>query len=306
MKILITGGTGFIGSHVVDAFVDNGDDVTVVDHEKNAELRNENPTARYMIADMIAPEVLSWIEKEKPDVICHLAAQISVPISMRDPDFDYQENVEKPKKLAEIAAENGVSVFISTSSCAVYGDSEDVPLGESHEKHPLSPYGKNKLAFEPILTKIGQESGMRTISLRPANVYGPRQTAIGEAGVIAIFMDRFLQNEDVTIFGDGNATRDFVYVEDIARAFLLAAKGSVNGVYNLGTGIETSVNELWGCISELNTEKKSKAIHADPREGDIDRSCLNSDAAEHNFGWKSQTDLQKGLKETYDWFTSKL
>ncbi len=297
MKVLITGGAGFIGSHIVDQFVDAGHDVIVVDHETDVQKRNENPKAEYFIADMVAPKTLQWIEEEKPNVICHLAAQISVSKSVADPHFDRLENFEKPKILVQKAIESGVNVFINTSSCAVYGDAKELPLKESGPANPCSPYGQNKLDFERYVLGL---DGIRTVSFRPANVYGPRQTTAGEAGVVAIFIEKFLQNDEVIIYGDGQATRDFIFVEDVSAAFLLAAENNIHGSFNLGTGISTSINQLWQSICDLDAEKKKKIKHSEPRKGDILHSVLDVQKAKA-IRWKSKGMLKDGLVQTYAW-----
>lgn len=298
MKILVTGGAGFIGSHVVDAFVEAGHDVVVVDHQMDESRRNVNEKARYIWADMVSDEAIQEMQNNTPDVLCHLAAQISVPQSVADPEFDAQENVHKPTKLLMAARNAGVKLFVNTSSCAVYGEPAMIPLSEFDQKNPISPYGKHKLLFEEVLLA----SDIRTISFRPANVYGPRQTTAGEAGVVAIFLERFLEGKDVQIFGDGNATRDFVYVGDIAQAFLLAAESEAKGIFNLGTQTETSVHDLWRAIQALDPKNPAEAVHKDARPGDIEKSCLNYAPAKGTFNWQPNVELAEGLQKTYDWF----
>lgn len=304
MKVVVTGGAGFIGSHVVDAFFSRGDDVVIIDHWKKEKKRFVPGGVRVIKAEIASPEACAFISEYKPDIVCHLAAQISAPHSVEDPAGDAQTNIVDAIILLEACAKASVSTFLYTSSCAVYGRSPDLPLAEESPRIPESPYALSKAAFETYVAYAHERYGMRTVAFRPANVYGPRQQVVGEAGVVAIFLDRLFAGKKSAIYGDGRATRDFVYVEDIAHAFVLATNSQYQGVLNLGTGLEKSVQELWDALHVLHGGVGS-VEYVEPRKGDILRSFLDASKAKREIGWEPSISFEEGLKKTYNWFTDR-
>lgn len=301
MKVLVTGGAGFIGSHVVDAFIARGDEVAIIDHWKKEKKRFVPDGVPVLKAGIASEEARAFILEYKPDIVCNLAAQISAPHSVDHPVEDAQRNIVDGIVLLEACRDAGVKTFLHTSSCAVYGSSPDLPLNEDSPRFPQSPYALSKQSFESYLWYANTMYGMRTVAFRPANVYGPRQQVVGEAGVVAIFIDKIFRGQKAFIFGDGSATRDLLYVEDVARAFLLAADSSYQGVLNLGTGVEKTVNELWEGLSALH-EAPTFLEYADTRPGDIYRSFLDATRAKREIGWEPTISLEEGLKKTYNWF----
>ncbi len=302
MKVIVTGGAGFIGSHVVDAFLAKGDEVVIIDHFKKEKLRFVPDGVKVLKCGIASQEALQFIGEYKPDLVCHLAAQISAPASVQNPAHDAQVNITDGVALLHACIQAGVKQFFSTSSCAVYGRSPELPLNEESVQIPESPYAVSKQSFEGYLRYAHDAFGIQTIAFRPANVYGPRQQTVGEAGVVAIFLEKILKGEMGQILGDGGATRDYVYVEDIARAFVQAADSSYVGSLNLGTSTQTSVNELWESLSAIHGEQ-TQAIHMPARKGDIYHSYLNAARAKEAINWEPRVLLADGLKNTYDWFT---
>ena len=282
--VLVTGGAGFIGSHVVDAYVERGWRVTVVDDLSTGDRRNVNPRATFIEADIRnAP-----LDEIRPDVINHHAAQMDVRRSVDDPLFDANVNILGSLALLQKASELGVKRFIFASTGgAIYGEPQFAPQTEQHPTNPLSPYGCAKLAVEHYLNYFRVVHGLPTIALRYANVYGPRQNSKGEAGVIAIFADRLQRNAKVIINGDGQQTRDFVYVADVVAANMKVTESADAGPLNVGTSVETSINELARMIGV-------RAEHGPAKAGEQRRSVLAS-----QFG---RTKLADGLRETLAWF----
>lgn len=303
MKALVTGGAGFIGSHVVDRLVAAGHDVAVVDDLSSGRRGFVNPRARLYAVDIRSPEVTEVFETERPEVMFHLAAQAEVRRSVADPLFDVQVNVAGSVNLLEHCRKLGVTrVIYSSTGGAVYGDTTVLPTPEGHPTRPASPYGTSKLAVEHYLTCWETLYGIRPIALRYANVYGPRQNPLGEAGVVAIFSHRILRGEPAVINGDGEQTRDYVYVEDVARANLLALDHpNVTGALNVGTGIETSVNDLFKrLVTAAGVATESR--HAPPKTGEQRRSVLDPGAAKRLLGWVHQVSLDEGLRRTVEYF----
>ncbi|HUJ15425.1 MAG TPA: NAD-dependent epimerase/dehydratase family protein [Thermoanaerobaculia bacterium] len=282
--ILITGGAGFIGSHLVDAYLHRGWRVTVVDNLSTGDRRNVNPRADFIEAD-IREVRLAGI---RPDVVNHHAAQIDVRKSVADPVFDAEVNVIGSVRLLQQAVEVGVRRFIFASTGgAIYGEPIFAPQTEEHPTNPLSPYGCAKLAVEHYMNYFRVVHGLPAIALRYANVYGPRQNSKGEAGVVAIFAEKKLRGEGATINGDGEQTRDFVYVADVVAANLAVTENHDGGPINVATGVETSINRL---ASMMGID----AVHGPAKAGEQRRSVLAS-----KFG---RTSLADGLRETLDWF----
>ncbi|PYQ59901.1 MAG: UDP-glucose 4-epimerase [Acidobacteria bacterium] len=282
--VLVTGGAGFIGSHLVDAYLERGWRVSVVDDLSTGDRGNLNPRTEFYECDIReAP-----LDKIRPDVINHHAAQMDVRRSVADPVFDADVNVVGGVWLLQKAVELGVKRFIFASTGgAIYGEPLFAPQTEEHPANPLSPYGCAKLAVEHYMNYFRAVHGLRAVALRYANVYGPRQNSKGEAGVVAIFIDKKLRGETATINGDGEQTRDFVYVGDVVAANLAVTDSSDPGPFNVGTGIETSVNELASLLGV-------KAVHGPSKTGEQRRSVLAS-----NLG---RTPLADGLRETLEWF----
>lgn len=303
MKALVTGGAGFIGSHVVDRLVAAGHDVAVVDDLSSGRREFVNPRARLYAVDITSPQVAEVFETERPEVMFHLAAQAEVRRSVADPLFDVQVNVAGSVNLLEHCRKLGVTrVIYSSTGGAVYGDTTVLPTPEGHPARPASPYGTSKLAVEHYLTCWETLYGIRPIALRYANVYGPRQNPLGEAGVVAIFSHRILRGEPAMTNGDGEQTRDYVYVEDVARANLLALDHpNVTGALNVGTGIETSVNDLFKrLVTAAGVSAESR--NAPPKAGEQRRSVLDPGAAKRLLGWVHQVSLDEGLRRTVEYF----
>ena len=295
MRAAVTGGAGFIGSHVVDALVGRGDEVHVVDNLATGRRENLNPQATLHERDIREP-LDDLFAELRPEAIVHLAAQADVGTSVERPLFDAEVNVVGTLNVLEAARPHEAQVVFSSTGGAIYGECER-PAREDDERRPLSPYGTAKLAAEEYLATWNRLHGTRHVSLRFANVYGPRQLAKLEGGVVAIFTDRLRAGEPVTIFGDGEQTRDYVYVGDVVRA-VLAAIGRDGGVYNVGTGTETSVNELFEqCRRVAGVD--AEASHAPARAGDVLHSVLDVSRSERELGWRPETPLAEGLRLTW-------
>ncbi len=304
-KVVVSGGAGFVGSHVVDAYVAAGDDVTVIDDLSTGRRENLPRGIRFVQADIRSPEAQELIAQGGFDLLNHHAAQMDVRRSVADPLFDAGVNVIGLVNLLEGARAGGVRrVVFASSGGVVYGEGGPFPLVETAAKLPVSPYGTAKLASEYYLATYAHLYGLETVALRYSNVYGPRQRADGEAGVVAIFGRRLLKREPLTIFGDGEQTRDMVYVKDVAAANLAASErpvGSPDGIdaraFNVGTGVETSVNRLAELLAAA-AARPSQATHAPARAGELLRSVLAVDKAARQLGWRPRTSLAEGLQAT--------
>jgi UDP-glucose 4-epimerase len=304
VRILVTGGAGFIGSHVVDAFLAKGHTVSVVDS-----LATGNPAwlsgkpVRLHAMDLRAARLAEVFEAERPEIVAHLAAQASVGRSVVDPAFDASVNVLGGLNLLDCCRRAGVTrVIYSSSGGAGYGDTDAIPTPESAPSLPASPYGVSKVAMEHYVAALGAIHGWSTVSLRYANVYGPRQNPAGEAGVIAIFCDRLVQGQPPAINGDGTQTRDYTYVEDVAAANLAAlGRPQVQGAFNIGTGVETSVNELFARLARAAGFDGPPARRP-ARPGEQYRSCLDPARAADELGWRPTVSLDDGLARTFEFF----
>jgi UDP-glucose 4-epimerase len=313
-KILVTGGAGFIGSHLVDALIKGGHKVVVIDNLSTGKKENINKKAKFYKIDICSPKIREIFKKEKPQICFHLAAQINVRKSVEDPVFDAKVNTLGSLNviqnfIREIRAQIRMNsrkrnsykfakfIFASTGG-AIYGETNKIPTSENHPPNPISPYGISKLTVENYLKFYKKNFGLKLVSLRFSNVYGPRQDPRGEAGVVAIFIEKLLKGERPTIFGDGNQTRDFIFVEDVVSACLKAMeyKGEKK-IFNIGTGIETSINELYEIISRL-LNAKIKPKYAPEKPGDLKRSCLDISLAKRELKWRPKFDLEKGLRKT--------
>jgi UDP-glucose 4-epimerase len=306
MKILVTGGAGFIGSHVTDALVKKNHKVFVVDNLSTGFRKNVNPKAKFQKIDLTDhKKVETILKKERPEVIFHLAAQIDVRKSVADPVFDADSNILASINLINLASQYKVKkIIFSSTGGAIYGDTDKRPTDEKEPEWPLSPYGIAKLSVDKFLYYYREIHGLNSVSLRYGNVYGPRQNPHGEAGVVAIFLNKMLKNEQPVINGDGKQTRDYVFVEDVARANLLALQNfKKSGIYNVGAGKETDVNQLF---REINRHfgKKFKEVHGPAKQGEQKTSCLNFSKIKREFDWKPQTNFADGIKKTFEWFKS--
>jgi UDP-glucose 4-epimerase len=295
VRAAVTGGAGFIGSHVVDALVARGDEVHVVDNFATGRRENLNEAATMHELDIREP-LAGLFEEIQPELVVHLAAQADVGTSVERPLFDAEVNVVGTLNVLEAARPHEAQLIFSSTGGAIYGECER-PAREEDERRPVSPYGTAKLAAEEYLATWNRLHGTRHVALRFANVYGPRQLAKLEGGVVAIFMDRLRAGESVTIFGDGEQTRDYVYVGDVVRA-VLAAVGRDGGVFNVGTATETSVNQLFdGCRRVAGVE--TQPAYAAARPGDALRSVVDISRSERELGWRPQTRLEEGLRLTW-------
>ena len=302
MKILVTGGAGFIGSHIVDAYLRDGHEVTIVDDLSTGRKKQANPQARLVVTDIRDPNLSTLFAECRFEVVTHLAAQLDVRKSMQDPFFDASVNILGTLRLLECGRAYGVRKFIfSSSGGTIYGECGEKPATEEDLSRPESPYGFSKAAAERYIRFYGDIYRLAYTILRYANVYGPRQDPHGEAGVVAIFMGKLLAKEPVTIYGDGKQERDYVYVEDVVQANRAALTSGENGVFNIATGMATTVNKLYEVIAGFDANAKP-ALYAPARAGELARSVLNADRAKKSLGWKPAFTLEKGLRETYRFF----
>jgi UDP-glucose 4-epimerase len=304
-KVLVTGGAGFIGSHVVEAHLAAGDDVAVLDDLSTGRRENLPAGVAFVQADIRSPEAREFVARGGFAVLNHHAAQLDVRRSVADPVFDADVNVVGLLNLLEGARAGGVRrVVFASSGGVVYGEGGQLPLVETEAKLPCSPYGTAKLAAEYYLATYAQLYRLETVALRYSNVYGPRQSADGEAGVVAIFGRRLLADKPLTIFGDGEQTRDLVYVQDVADANLAASERPVPPpsdvdarAFNIGTGIETSVNRLAQLLA-ASAGRRPEVRYAPPRAGELRRNALAVDRAARHLGWRPRTALAQGLEAT--------
>lgn len=306
MKVLVTGGAGFIGSHLVDRLVQEGHEVILVDNLSTGKRRNINKAARFYKLDIQSWRLERVFRNERPSVVMHLAAQMDVRKSVEDPIFDAQVNILGTLNVLQQAVKHGArKVVFSSSGGAIYGEQDVFPAPESHPTKPMSPYGLSKLCGEQYLSYFQRVSGLQIVSLRYANVYGPRQDPEGEAGVVAIFIQKMLNNEQAVINGNGRQTRDFVYVDDVVEANLALMGQETQGTYNVGTGIETSVNDLFRLLAQ-HTGSTCKEIHGPAKKGEQARSCIDNSKLRLEVSWEPKTGLSDGLKKTVEYFRERL
>jgi len=314
MKILVTGGAGFIGSNVVDGYIEKGHSVVVVDNLFTGKKENVNPAATFYEVDIRSQEIGKIVAKEKPEIINHHAAQISVPDSVKDPCFDADINIKGILNILEASRKNGVRkvVFISSGG-AIYGEADQYPTTENYSPKPLSPYAITKFVTEYYLFYYYHQWGLASTILRYANIYGPRQIPYGEAGVVAIFMDHLMKNQTSTLYHFPNEPsgmiRDYCFVGDVVKANLLALDQDENNIFNIGTGKGTNTLDLFRIIFEEikkiktdldgNLRKPEREL---ARPGDISKSCLAVEKARVGLGWKPETSLTEGIKTTLEWY----
>lgn len=305
MRILVTGGAGFIGSHIVDTYIEAGHNVWVIDNESSGRRAQVNKKATFLHLDISDKNRLHKLfQRVRFDVVNHHAAQIDVRHSVEDPIFDAKVNVLGLINLLTRARDHKVrKVLFSSSGGTVYGECTRAAT-EMFPERPLSPYGVAKLAGEKYIQAFYALHGLKYTIFRYSNVYGPRQDPHGEAGVVAIFCQRFLKNQQAYIYGDGKQTRDFVFVKDIARANLLALRKADNQVINIGVGTETSVNTLFSTLAAI-AGLKVKPVRKPGRVGELRRSVLNAGKARRVLGWSPKTSLKQGLFETFHYFRSR-
>ncbi len=302
MKILITGGAGFIGSHVTDLLIDNAHEILIIDNLSTGKKENINPKAKFYLEDLSNHnKIKKIIEKEKPEIIYHFAAQIDVRKSVENPVEDAKINIVNTINLLELSVKNNIKHFIfSSTGGAIYGDTENIPTSEEEKELPFSPYGCAKLTVEKYLNFYNKVYSLKYTALRYSNVYGKRQNSKGEAGVIAIFLDNMLTGKTPAIFG-GEQTRDFVYVKDIAKANLLVLNDTKSDTYNVGTSKETSINDVF---IHLNTffSNSFKPVYQEMKKGEQKRSCLSYEKIKNHLGWQPSLSIEEGLKKTYGWY----
>ncbi len=314
MKVCVTGGCGFIGSHVADAYVGAGYDVFIVDNLSTGKRTNGNPSARLYEVDILSDDLSSILADEKPDIVNHHAAQISVPLSVADPFHDLEVNIKGSLRLLDLSQRLGVRKFIfSSTGGAIYGETAVVPTDEEVNPEPASPYAIGKLAAEKYIRYFFYQFGLPYTILRYSNVFGPRQIPHGEAGVVAIFIEKLLDCVKPTLYhfpGEpAGMVRDYCYVKDIARASLLAASNDATGICNIGTGRGTTTLELYrAVVKALRDQGVSVAaecdepFHGAARPGDIHVSTLNVAKAKAVLGWEPQYGLDEGVSETVRWY----
>jgi UDP-glucose 4-epimerase len=297
MRAIVSGGAGFIGSHVVDALLARGDEVHVLDDLSKGTRGRVAEDATLHVADIRQPDEV--FDAVQPDAVFHLAAQADVRVSVERPDYDADVNVLGTLRILEAARRHGAKIVFSSTGGAIYGEC-DGPAPESAPQRPLAPYGTSKLCGEQYLATWNRLYETEHVSLRFGNVYGPRQEPHGEAGVVAIFTGLLLTGGTPTIFGDGRQTRDYVYVHDVVRAMLLAFDHAAGGVLNVGTATETSVLELYDAIQEVSGVRREAEL-APARLGELQRSVLDPSLAARELGWRAEQPLRDGLAATWSW-----
>ena len=305
MRVLVTGGAGFIASHIVDAYVERGHEVTVVDDLSSGLAENVNPKAQLVVADLRDPQTVNALRGRKFDLVNHHAAQIDVRVSVADPAADAELNVVAALRLFQAMIDEGVrKIVFASSGGAAYGEPDYAPQDEQHPVHPLSPYGCAKLAIDQYLGFYRHVYGVKAVSLRYGNVYGPRQRKDGEAGVIAIFAGALLDGQRPRINGTGEQTRDYVFVEDVVRANMAASELDLDGIFNVGTGVETSVNALYSALTRaLGIDTVPE--HGPAKAGEQMRSVLDGTRLRKAGSLPEPVQVDEGLRRTVEWLRSR-
>jgi UDP-glucose 4-epimerase len=302
MRILVTGGAGFISSHIAAAYLQEGHQVSVVDNLSQGKRENVPQGATFYPMDILDPQLDEVFSRERPEVINHHAAQIDVRKSVMDPAFDARVNIMGTLNLLDSAVQHGTrQVIFASSGGTVYGENGAFPLSEQSPLEPKSPYGLSKYVGERYLQLYFTLFGLNSVILRYSNVYGPRQDPKGEAGVVAIFCENILNEKPLTVFGDGTQTRDYVFVSDVVAANLEALRMKECLILNVGTSQETSVNELISAFERL-VGRPLPLNHAPSRQGELQRNSLSSSWARERLGWTPKVSLEEGLRQTLDWF----
>lgn len=302
MKILVTGGAGFIGSHIADGFIAQGHEVVILDNLSMGRIENINPKAKFYLMDIGEKEVDKVFKLEKFDALCHQAAQMDVRKSVENPLFDAEVNVKGSLNLLQNCIKYQIKKFIFASTGgAVYGEQEEYPCDETHPLQPVSPYGITKLTVEKYLFYYAKQFGLPYTILRYSNVYGPRQNPQGEAGVVAIFTHTLLEEQQPIINGDGKQTRDYVYVGDVMRANIKALRYNGNDVFNISTGIETDVNKIFHTLKNF-TDSSIQEKHGPAKPGEQQRSVISYKKAKKLLQWEPEINLDQGLEKTVEYF----
>ena len=302
MKILVTGGAGFIASHIVDAYIQAGHDVVIIDNLSTGRMKNVNEKAHFVKMDIQDENVREVFAEHRFDVVNHHAAQMDVRKSVDDPIYDANCNVIGFLNILQSSVKTGVKkVIFASSGGAVYGEQDYFPADENHKTQPYSPYGITKLTGEKYLFFYSLTYGLKYVALRYANVYGPRQNPHGEAGVVAIFTKMLLNGQNPIINGTGEQTRDFVYVKDVVRANVLSLDYDESDIFNIGTGKETNINQIYQYLNEI-IGAGQQAKHGPAKEGEQMRSVIDYGKIKQKMGWEPQYTLKTGLQETVEYF----
>ena len=304
MKILVTGGAGFIGSHLVEELLSNENEILIFDNCLTGKKENLKITGNFTFIndDFGSENSLEEIEKFDPDICFHLAAQSSVVVSVENPALDFEHNILQPIKLIQVLLKSNCKKLVFTSSGGtIYGEPTVIPTAEEdYADEPESPYGVAKKRLNELIKIMLKNSSMKYSILNLSNVYGPRQDPHGEAGVVSIFANKYLKNEEPTIYGDGEQTRDYIYVKDVVSALIKASKIEENHFLNIGTGIETSVNDLANSM-KIQFKSEINPIYKPAREGELNRSVLNNTKAKKELNWKPEYSLDDGMKQVFKW-----
>jgi UDP-glucose 4-epimerase len=305
MRILVTGGAGFIGSHVADRFIELGHEVAVLDDFSSGKPENVNPRAKLFRMSLLDERLAGVFDEFRPEVVSHHAAQVNVRRSVDAPEFDATVNVVGSVRLFQAAATRGCGkVIYASSGGACYGDPPSLPAREDTPVRPLCPYGVSKYAAEKYLQLYGALNGLRFTVLRYANVYGPRQDPHGEAGVVAIFSELLLEGKTPTIFGDGSKTRDYVFVSDIVQANVLALEAGNGGTYNVGTGREVSDDQIFAAVRDA-VGVKIEPVHSEFRKGEVQRVALDASHIRAELGWRPRLTIEQGIPKAVEFYRAK-
>lgn len=297
--MIVTGGAGFIGSHIVDLLIEKGYEVVVIDNLSRGKLENINLKASFYDIDIRDELIENIFIKENPDYVIHEASQISVSNSIKDPILDAEINIVGTINILEACKKSKVKKIVYPASAAIFGEPEYLPIDEQHPLNMLSPYGASKHTVEHYLEVYNKLYGIDYISLRCSNVYGSRQDYNGEGGVVSIFWNRMIKGENPIVFGDGEQIRDFIYVKDVARATIIAMENSINGIFNVCSGTKTSINMLFNTINKI-IDKKIKPIYAPYKTGDIKKSFMSYEKCRKYLYWEPEYTLETGIVEAYN------
>jgi UDP-glucose 4-epimerase len=307
MNILVTGGAGFIGSHFVDRFLSEGHAVWALDNLREGRAANLNPDAEFIRMDLNDGSLATKLTEIRCRAVFHLAAQVDVRVSCQSPVFDAAENIIATLRLLEAGIKSGMEYFcFASSGRAIYGEANGGPQSEGHPEAPASPYGAAKVAVDKYLHAYSMQRGLRSSSLRFSNVYGPRQVTKGESGVVALFSKLLRDGRPPRVNGDGMQTRDFIYVTDLAEAASMAFRQEATGVFNLGTGLDTSVLDLARSLCAIADADPACIERGPAREGELRRSVLDPSKAGRELAWSPRTSLLNGLRNTYEWFAARM